>query len=118
MPEHPVPTHNLVIIQHAPLPIAFPITNTGSGDPQELADWTAKAQVRGSATSEIVLHEWSTTDGTIVLADGTATLQPPEDTDTWTWGVGRYDLVLTNPSGTPYRVAEGVVVVDTGITHL
>lgn len=81
------------------------------GSPVSLAGKTVKAQVRPSPRDVAVLHEWSTTAGTVavysnvsaVLEDGTevttagiALMVKPSVSRAWTWHSGVYDVEVTD----------------------
>jgi hypothetical protein len=84
----------------------FPITwragnDANSADRVNMTGWTAKMQLRSSATSSSVLLELSTTNGKITLgSDGSIVLNLlPADTATITAPSALYDLELIATDG-------------------
>jgi hypothetical protein len=102
----------------------WPVLND-EGAPMSLVGWSARAQVRPMLGGG-VLHEWSTEDGSIVLqsaAEGPGGVVIPssltlkvDDSESWTWRHGRFDIHLTDPNGRTQVLARGSVVVDRGVT--
>lgn len=97
----------------------WPVLND-EGAPMSLSGWSARAQVR-PMLGGAVLHEWTTDDASIVLRsvgeDETSSLTlRVDDSETWTWRHGRFDIHLTDPSGHTQVLARGTVVVDRGVT--
>lgn len=84
--------------------------------PVNLSGYTAKMQIRTSASSAEVLFELSTSNNRItLLAGGVIQLDiSANDTDTIKGGV--YDLKLYAPSGQEIRLVEGKVSVSPGVT--
>lgn len=84
--------------------------------PVPLTGYTAKMQVRSSATSPTVLFELSTENGRISFpAAGTIQLDiSANDADTLMAGV--YDLKLYAPGGREIRLIEGKFAVSPGVT--
>lgn len=84
--------------------------------PVPLTGYTAKMQVRPSATSATVILELSTANGRITFP-GAGVIQldvAANDTDAITSGV--YDLKLYAPSGQEIRFIEGKLTVTPGVT--
>ena len=85
-----------------------------------LTGYTAKMQVRKSASSDEVLLEMSTVNGKIQLtpATGTVTLVfSAATTAALDWRRGKYDLELTSADGTVTRLIEGEITVSREITR-
>jgi hypothetical protein len=84
--------------------------------PVPLTGYTAKMQVRPSATSANVILELSTANGRITFpGPGVVQLDvAANDTDAITSGV--YDLKLYAPSGQEIRFIEGKLTVTPGVT--
>lgn len=81
------------------------------------AGWQLKAQVRKTASSADVLHEWSTEAGNAEVTNGVAVLLvSPDESASWTWVRGVYDLEATH-DGVTYRLAQGRVTVSTEVTR-
>lgn len=96
--------------------IAWPILQ--NGEPANIAGWTVKAQIRASAASPAVLHEWSSAAGTATAADSTVTLLlDPATSAAWTWTHAVFDVELLSPAGAVHRIAEGVVYVSPEVTR-
>lgn len=107
----------LVIEQGVTSQYAWPVLDD-NGDPITLTGYTAKAQVRRSFDSPTVLHEWSTTNSTIVLQSNKVILvTSPATSLAWTWKTGVYDILITAPDGTVSRVGEGICVVSPSVTR-
>lgn len=106
---------NLLIEQGDDRPFSWPITDQ-SGEPVDLTGYTARAQVRDTARSATVLHEWSTTAGNVALTDSTVTLLVRDSLD-WTWDHGRYDLRVTDTQGNTEVIARGTVVLTAAVTR-
>lgn len=84
--------------------------------PVNLSGYTAKMQVRASASSPTVLYELSTANGRISMP-GSGVIQidiSADDTETFVAGV--YDLKLYAPTGQEIRFIEGKVTVSPGVT--
>jgi len=106
----------LAIPQGASWGISWPITE--DGEAAALDDWTVKAQIRSTATNSIVLHEWSTELGNATTSGSAVTLLlNPATSSAWTWERGVYDVELTSPDGTVYRIAEGPVYISQEVTR-
>lgn len=87
--------------------IGWPVQD-GAGNPVDLAGWTARAQARLRASSDEVLAEWDSADGTIRLENGVLALVFLGNvTGGWGWTAAVYDVVLTSPTGAPTLVAQG-----------
>lgn len=86
------------------------------GDPMDLGDYSAVAQVRARPQSSVVLHEWSTANGRAQLGNGKLTLLV-DDSEGWSWSHGVYDIHLTDGSGKTEVIARGSVVLIPGVTR-
>lgn len=107
----------LVIVQGASWGRAWPITLAGS--PIDLTGWTVKAQVRPVVEDSTVLYEWSTAAGNASTANSSVALTvAPTVSSAWTWYNGVYDVELTSPDGTVYRIVEGDVVISREVTRV
>lgn len=85
-----------------------------------LTGYTAKMQVRKSASSPDVLLEMSTTNGKIQLTPATGTITlvfSATTTADISWTRGKYDLELTSADGTVTRLIEGEISVSREITR-
>lgn len=91
------PDDVLVIQQGDDRPITWTLADE-AGDPINLDGYTARGQVRRRADATAVLHEWSTAAGTAVLTESSVTLKV-DDSESWTWRTGVFDLHMTDPSG-------------------
>lgn len=84
--------------------------------PVNLTGYTAKMQVRSSATSTAVLFELSTANGRISFpAIGVIQIDIAAN-DTETVAAGVYDLKLYAPGGQEIRFIEGKLTVTPGVT--
>jgi hypothetical protein len=87
--------------------------------PMDLANWSARMQIRESVDSDVVIAEFTSTDGQIALgSDGSISLT---DTDTVTdaldFSAAVYDLELVDPDGNVYRPFEGPVSLSKQVTR-
>ena len=109
------------ITLEAGAPLEVPIQwKDSNGDPVDLTDYSAKAQIRYMPSSPDVLLELSTANGKITLdaATGTVTLLfSATDTAAMTWGSARYDLKVTAINNRPARLVEGIVTVSQQVTR-
>jgi hypothetical protein len=87
-----------------------------NGAPVNLDGYTAVAQVRAKPSSSAVLHEWSTTNGKAVLAESTVVLKV-DDSETWTWARGVYDLHITDPASRTEVIARGSIALIPAVTR-
>lgn len=106
---------NLAIQQGDDRPFTWDLTSA-QGDPVDLTGYSARAQVRDMSNSSAILHEWSTENGRAQLANSTVALLV-DDSDSWTWDHGRYDLRVADSNGNTEVIARGTVVVTAGITR-
>jgi hypothetical protein len=84
--------------------------------PVNLTGYSAKMQVRSSASSDAVLFELSTANGRISLP-GSGIIQLEIEADaTETLVAGVYDLKLYAPGGQEIRLIEGKFAVSPGVT--
>lgn len=80
----------------------------------DLTGFTARMSIRDRAGA-VVLHDMSTTDGSIVLDPLTGYIQlviPESATKTFEWKRGMYDLELVDADGRVFKVISGDVTVD------
>lgn len=84
--------------------------------PVNLTGYTAKMQVRSSATSPVVIFELSTANGRISFPGGGAIELNIAANDTETIVSGVYDLKLYAPGGKEIRFIEGKLTVTPGVT--
>lgn len=93
-------------------PLVFPVL-VGAA-PVDCTGWSAKAQIRDRASA--VLHTWSTADGSAVCdEDGVSLLV--DDSLTWDWTFGRYDVAATSPDGVRVVPAGGRFQVKAAVTR-
>jgi hypothetical protein len=85
--------------------------------PINLSGYTAKMQIRASATSTDVLFELSTSNQRITLAAGGVIQLDIAANDTDQIKAGVYDLKLYAPTGQEIRLIEGKVTVSPGVTR-
>ncbi|MGL5825547.1 MAG: hypothetical protein ACRCYU_12165 [Nocardioides sp.] len=89
----------------------WPITPAPTGG-------SARAQVRPSATSPVVLHEWSTAAGNATVGPEGVTLEcSPATSAAFTWRRGVFDVEYTDADGSVYRIAQGRIRIDPEITR-
>lgn len=107
----------LTIPQGTTWGVSWPVVDQ-SGNPVDLTGWSARSQVRPYVESEQVLHEFSSAAGDIELSAAHVTLRvSPTESSSWAWRNGVYDVELTSPDQTVYRVAEGRVTVSSEVTR-
>jgi hypothetical protein len=106
---------DLTIQQGDDRPLVWQLADA-QGAPVNLSGYSARAQVRARSSSTTVMHEWSTTAGSIVLTESTVTLKVNES-ETWTWRHGVYDLHLTDPLGATQVIARGGITLTPAITR-
>lgn len=106
----------LVIQQGDDRPLVWNLSDADNQPITDLTGYTARAQVRARADSIDVLHEWSTVAGNAVLAESSLVLKV-DDSESWTWRRGVYDVQITDPSGASEIVDRGAVVVTPVVTH-
>jgi hypothetical protein len=110
-------TDDLLVPQGTTWRVQWPVQDA-AGQPLNLAGYTARAQVREQRDAATTLHEWTTENGGITLADSTVTLIVEPSTSTaWTWTFGRYDLELVSSDGSVTRLTQGTVRVDPEVTR-
>jgi hypothetical protein len=107
---------DLTIEQGTTWAFSWPITVDGAS--VDLADWSARAQIRRAVQSPTVLYEWSTAKGNATLTNSSVTLSlAPEETSAWTWIDAVYDIEVTDPLGRVARIAGGRVVISREVTR-
>lgn len=90
---------------------------TYNGDPID-STWTAAAQIRARSNAEsTLLYTFANLavddTGAVVLA------VPYEDSEAWDWGLGYYDVEVTNADeSVRLRVAQGAVRVSREVTRV
>lgn len=112
-------TYNFQIEQGATLlkPVAW---KDSTGAAVNLTGYTARMQVRQSASAEEVLLELSTENSKISLTPLTGTITlifSAATTAAIDWKRGKYDLELISPDGTVTRLIEGEITVSREITR-
>ena len=105
---------DLVINQGADFSVTFPVLDTGD-QPQDLAGWSARAQVRDRDTDPEPLHDFA--DELAVTESDIVLTVPAAVSSAWSWTHGRYDLELVSPSGGVTRLVEGAVIMRPEITR-
>lgn len=115
----PAANYNFELEQGATLikPIVW---KDSAGVAVNLNGYTARMQVRQSASSDVVLLELSTSNGGISLVAGTGTINlifSAAVTAAIDWSRGKYDLELTSLDGTVTRLIEGQIDISKEITR-
>lgn len=97
--------------------VVIPLTDEDGAAITDLSGWTASAQLM-FAPGEVVLHEWSTTDGDLRLESSSAVLEPPDEAVSlaWPFRFAWFDLRLVDPDGKPFRPHRGGFEVVPGYT--
>lgn len=107
---------NITIYQGDDEPITWTLTDE-QGNPANLAGHSVVAQVRRRRDpTSPVLHEWSAEAGNVVLAGSSVSLKV-DDSESWTWSFGFYDLHLTDPVGRVRVPVRGSVTVIPAVTR-
>ncbi len=93
---------------------------TADSVPVDLTGWTAHMQVRPAYANQTSVVLADLTDGSGITLGGTAGTILLELTGTQTaalsFDTAVYDLYLTNPSGRPTRLLEGIVTLSDQVT--
>lgn len=115
----PAASYDFQIEQGATLlkPIVWKDSNSAAVN---LTGYTAKMQVRQSASSTDVLLEMSTSNGRISITPLTGTITlifSASLTAAIDWSRGKYDLELTSGDGTVTRLIEGQISVSKEVTR-
>lgn len=93
------------------------ITDPITGNPRDLAGWTARGQIRAYQSDVDTVFEW-TPDDITCDAEGNVTVPvTPAQSSAWTWRDGYYDIELVDPSGRVARIAQGYVRVSPEVTR-
>jgi hypothetical protein len=111
--------YTLTVRQGETYRIGIPVFN-GVNEPislEEWAGWTCRGQIRARATSPTVLYEWTAGDDLVMAVGEVQLTVPAEESSTWTWTMGRYDIEIIDPYGAVTRLIEGHVVVLPEITR-
>jgi hypothetical protein len=88
-----------------------------AGQRVSLDGWTVRALVRPALDSDVVLHEFSTTEGNARTENGYVLIESTVDSETWPWDAGIYDVHATDPDGNVLHVAEGPIKVRKSVTR-
>jgi hypothetical protein len=109
----PAIRYDLLVEQGCDYTLTVPVLDD-AGQPQTLAGWTVRGQIRAGYSSPTVLHTLALT-----LSGTAVTLRVPATASAaWTFSLGRYDVELEAPDGTVTRLVEGSVVVRPEITRI
>lgn len=106
---------DVVIQQGDDRPLTWTLTDS-AGVSVNLDGYSALAQVRPKPSSSTVLHEWSTTAANAILTESTVVLKV-DDSETWTWRTGVYDLHLTGPDERTEVIARGSITLIPAVTR-
>jgi hypothetical protein len=106
---------DLTIHQADDRPLVWTLADV-DGASVNLDGYSAVAQVRTKPHATTVLHEWSTPEGNAVLAESAVTLKV-DDSETWAWRSGVYDLHITDPSGRTEVIARGKITLIPAVTR-
>lgn len=115
-------TVDLVISQGSDCSFTFQyLTGTGTGgSPIDLTGWSARAQLRATASGPLWCTLTSGSGGGITLDSAGNVLVTLAHALTAAWGSldhGVWDLQLTDTAGTVVRLVEGKVTVDHSVTR-
>lgn len=115
----PAANYSFVVEQGSTLlkPIVW---KDSTGTAVNLTGYSAKMQIRKSASSADVLLELSTQNGKLTITANTGTITmvfSAATTAAINWSHGKYDLELTSGSGVVTRLIEGDITVSREITR-
>ena len=101
---------------------SWPVADASGNLITDFTGWSAAAQIRATPEATEILFEWvlggAAGKGTITLADSAVTLtQDGDDSDSWTWEAGRYDVKVTDAAGREAFIADGRVMVIPAVTR-
>lgn len=101
------------------LELTWNLTRNGAIMP--LTGWSAKMQIRQNKRTATVLADFSTNSGgymTISELAGVVMLDVPGSvTGAFDFNSAVYDMYVVDPSGEPFRVVEGTVIVSATVTR-
>lgn len=107
----------LVIMQGATWSMSWPVHDE-NGDPLDLSGWGARAQIRPTAGSDEVYHEFTVDAGNVTIDGNYVQLSTrAAESSAWSWNTGVYALELLAPDGRVARIAEGDVVLSREVTR-
>ena len=103
--------HRFVAVQRGDdRPLTFPVA--AADGPVDVTGWQVTASVwRGEHAGSALLHTWSSTDGT-ALVEGPEVILLVDDSRTWAWERGYFELELAHPDGAITVEARGVIVLQ------
>jgi predicted SpoU family rRNA methylase len=104
---------NLVIDQGSDFEVTFPVLK--DGQPQDLAGWSARSQVRHLVTDAVVLHDFA--DELSLVESDVQLAVPAEVSTAWAWRLAVYDIEIVDPTGDVTRLVEGQVIVRPEVTR-
>lgn len=82
----------------------------GTGEPVDLAGYTARMQLRPYPRAKRIYDELTTENGRLKIDGGKVTIRfPASETAKYKFRKAVYDLVVIGESGLQYRIAEGLV---------
>jgi hypothetical protein len=88
-----------------------------AGNTADLTGYTAHLQVRDYPEAPSTLLDLSTANGGIVIASNRLLIVlSAAQTAALTWWHGVYDMFLTSPNGTRYRILQGEAEVSEAVT--
>lgn len=91
-------------------PLTFPVA--AGGDPVDVTNWAVTAWVwRSEHPGSELLHTWTSSEGT-ALAEQTDVVLLVDDSRTWGWERGYFEIELTHPDGAVTVEACGVIVLQ------
>lgn len=99
-----------------PLDVSVPVLDA-AGLPVALSGgWTATAQIRHNPRGDLLHTFTPAVEATSVRLTATA-VQTRGWADTWATPLAAWDVVLTDPAGTPHVLGPGRIQVISTITH-
>ena len=108
---------NPIVDNAADVTYIFVVYDAGHNE-VDFEGYTAKMQLRPYVKAKRVYDEMTTEDGRIKIDGGRITLWfPAHITVDYKFDHAVYDLVVTSPAGTKYRVAEGEVSFRGAVTR-
>lgn len=109
---------NQIIDQYATWSISL-IFSDNNDTPIDLTGWSAAMMIRDTYGGSVLLSLSSPSSGiTVGTSNGLVSIVIDKaTTGGFTWSDGVYDVVLTDPSANAYRMVEGTIHINPGVTH-
>lgn len=115
----PIPYDHLVVPQGATFRASWTLDDADTGEPADWDGWSGRMQIRDNEGGLLATFaSQGSADGSLIFAaDGNVTVTLPADfSATLTPGYGVFDLKLTDPDGSAWRVVQGGVQITQAVT--